>query len=526
MEIAGGNVYEVVELEFSGPTLGPEDAPAKDIDFWVRFRHRKDGAEHKVYGFWDGDGTGGNSGNSFKVRFCPTRPGRWLLEQVYSNAPELNGQQEGAYITVQPGRHPGFWIVDSASAGHRWYQRSNGAHQYIIGNTHYSFLSGYKANGVPSGNDIRSDIIGNARFFKKLRFGLSGDYYPDPEVKPFLDSLGAPTDWGDFSHRPNPAWFHNRVDAAVQTGYTQDLITDLILAGPDTEQSRSTLRARHNNGDPAPFLKYIAARYGSYPNVWICLCNEYDIRTPSYSEGEIARFGRMLGDYLAYPIPVSVHSTPSTRWPAEFDRLSDWYDHQIIQNKLRNLPQSADVLYRVWQHPEAAGHRCRPTINDELSYQGRGDEHNEGDTIESHLGAFLGGGYATTGSKPGSKTGQYFRGNFNRREHSAADNLRWLRQIIDTEIAFWNMAPDHSIYSNLHDDFRGLAWIGHQYVLGTNQSHENIVVHLPAGTWTLTRFDVISMTRQIMARDVTGRFSFDAPESRAVLFLFIRGTDL
>lgn len=524
-EIARGEVYKVVELEFAGPSLEPGDTPARDVDLWVKFRHTESGVEYKVYGFWDGDGNGGSSGNSFKVRFCPTRPGRWTLRQVYSNTEELRGQQEGTYISAEPARHPGFWIVDSASAGNRWYKRSDGSHQYIIGNTHYSFLSGYKQGGAPSGNSIKSDITGNAEYFKKLRFGLSGDYYPHPEVKPFLDSLGNPTDWGDFSHRPNPAWFHNRVDAAVQTGYEHDLVADMILAGPDTEQSRSTLRALYNNGDPTPFLKYIAARYGSYPNVWICLCNEYDIRTPSYSETEIAQFGRILRGFLAYPIPVSVHSTPSKHWPAGFDRLTGWYDHHIIQHKLRNLPASADVLYSVWQNPDGAGNRCRPTINDELSYQGQGDDHHEEDTIESHLGAFLGGGYATTGYKPGSKLGHYFWGGFNPGEHTAADNLRWLRHIIDTETTFWKMAPDHSIYSNLHEDFRGMAWIGHEYVLGTNQAHKDIVTHLPGGRWTVIQYDVISMTEQIIARDVTGRFSFDAPESRAVLFLFTRRSE-
>ena len=102
-------------------------------------------------------------------------------------------------------------MVDPDSPGRRWYRRSDGSHQYIIGNTHYSFLSGYRDGDRPSGNDIAQDVARNAEYFKKLRFGLHGDRYPHPTEKPFLDDEGRPTDDGDFSHRPNPAWFHERV---------------------------------------------------------------------------------------------------------------------------------------------------------------------------------------------------------------------------------------------------------------------------------------------------------------------------
>ena len=412
-EVGQGAVYSVIELTFEGPDLTPQDSPARDIDFWVRFRHRGGNPAYRVYGFWDGDGAGGNRGNVFKVRFCPTRPGRWVLEEVHSNRAGLDGQRQGDFVTATGSANHGFWVVDSASAGRRWYRRSDGSHQYIIGNTHYSFLSGYMHDGLPSGNDIAADIEGNAAYFKKLRFGLSGDYYPNPKVKPFLDSLGHQTDRGDYSCRPNPTWFHNRVDLAVQTASAHDLIADLILAGPDTDESRSTLRARYNHGDAGPFLKYIAARYGSYPNVWICLSNEYDIRVPNYSEEEIARFGEQVRSFLPYPTPLSVHATPNVLWSQRFDQLPPWNDHQIIQKKLRHLTAAADVIQTVWQNPEGRKPRYKPTVNDELSYQGAGDHHNEGDTIEAMLGAFLGGGYGTTGSKPAGKRGQYFRGRFN-----------------------------------------------------------------------------------------------------------------
>ncbi len=518
-ELARGGVYSVVELSFSGPRQRPRDIPARNMDFWVRFQHESGVPEVKIHGFWDGDGKGGTSGNVFKVRLCPTKAGRWNLVEVHSSQQELNGQKQGDYVIAAASDRPGFWIVDNDSPDRMWYMRSDGSHPYIFGNTHYTFLSGYYTDNKPSGNDISADVAGNAEYFKKLRFSLYGDRYVNPNEKPFFDDEGKLSDSGDDCSRPNPRWFHQRVDLAVQTAWEHDLIADIILCGPDTEESRSVLRAAHNDGDPEPYLKYIAARYGSYPNVWICLCNEYEIKKPKYSEEQIARFGRILQQYLPYPTPLSVHSTPRTLWSAKFDDLPAWNDHMIIQKKIRHLPDAADVI-RQTRHKPGGGRRNMPTVNDELSYEGKGDKHTEQDTIESHLGAFLGGGYGTTGEKPGNKLGQYFRGCFDPAEHAAADNLKYLREVIDEHITFWKMAPDLSIFSNLDKGFRGLSWPRREYVLGTDKRQSDIVANLPAGTWTVRRYDIIAKQAKTLSESAHGRFTFDAPDSRAVLFHF------
>ncbi len=519
-EIARGGPYRVAEITFEGPMQGPKDAPARDIDFWVRWRHESGSPEYKIHGFWDGDGKGGTSGNVFKVRFCLTKQGCWDMVEVYSNAEKLNRQKQGYQITAVASNDPGFWIADPQSPGSRWYMRSDGSHQYIFGSTHYSFLSGYYIDNKPSGNDIASDIAGNAKYFKKLRFSLYGDRYPNPDEKPFFNADGKLTDSGDDSLRPNPRWFSQRVDLAVRTAWEHDLIADLILCGPDTKESRSILHAANNNGDPTPYLKYIAARYGSYPNVWICLCNEFDIKDPKYSEEQIARFGRIIRTYLPYPTPLSVHIAGRTGWPGKFDELPAWNDHQIIQKKIRNLPDAADAIRQTWENPGGQGPRNKPTVNDELSYEGQGDKHTEHDTIESHLGAFLGGGYATTGEKMGNKLGQYFRGRFDPAEHTCADNLKYLREVIDANVTFWRMSPGSGIFSNLDADSRGLAWEGREYVLGTNKAHSKIVADLPQGSWTVKRYDIISKEEQTLSGNAQGRFTFDAPASRAVMFHF------
>jgi hypothetical protein len=517
-ELVSAGVYSVVELSFEGPRQGPADAPARDIDFWVRFRHESGSPEYKIRGFWDGDGQGGSEGNVFKVRFCPTEVGRWNLAEVHSSS-DLAGQLQGDYVTATAPANPGFWLVDTESAGQRWYRRSDGSHPYIFGNTHYSFLSGYKQGGQPSGNDIAADVRGNAEYFRKLRFALHGDRYPDPKVKPYFDDAGNPTDDGNYSHRPNPAWFH-RADLAVHTAYEVDLIADLILCGPDTKESRSTLGPGHNSGDPRPYLRYVAARYGSYPNVWMCIANEHDIKEPHYTTEQIAQVGAALRAMLPYPTPLSVHASSRPLWSQEFDSLPPWSDHQIIQRKIRSLAEAADTISQVWENPGGSGPRNKPTIDDELSYQGDGDKHSEGDTVESHLGAFLGGGYGTAGWKPANKEGHYFWGKFDAAEHTAAPHLKWLREQIDAHITFWNMSPDASVFENLDAGFRAMSWPGKEYVLGTNKSRRGMIANLPDGEWTITRYDIFAHESSILSEKASGRFRFDSPDSRAVLFHF------
>ena len=167
-EVGQGSVYSVLELTFTGPTQSPTDAPARDIDFWVKFQHESGAPTYQIHGFWDGDGAGGTTGNVFKVRFTPTQEGTWTLTEVFSNRSELNQEKQGDFVTAAASALQGFWFPDLQSAGGRWFVRSDGSHPYIVGNTHYDFLS--RPNGSEaSASSIQSDINDNAIYFKKLR---------------------------------------------------------------------------------------------------------------------------------------------------------------------------------------------------------------------------------------------------------------------------------------------------------------------------------------------------------------------
>ncbi|MBN2634102.1 MAG: DUF5060 domain-containing protein [Bacteroidales bacterium] len=512
-------LYSVYELEFNGNNYKVSDNPVRDILLQTTWISEESSRTLTVFGFYDGDGKGKPSGNIFRVRFCPTETGKWTLLKVLSNDRKLDGQHEGLELNVTDSENHGFWMPDPASPGSRWYKRSDGTHQYITGNTMYSFLSEY-FKGKPSGGNIRDDIANNSIWFKKVRIGITGDRYPNPSSKPFLDDRGNPTDDGNYSHRPNTEWFYNRLDLAVKTGFEKDLITDLILNGPDTKESRSVLEAGNNNNDASPILRYIAARYGSYPNVWICLSNEFDIKEPSFTPDQIIAFGESLQTFLPYPTPVSVHSVRF--WTRALNSsFPSWFDHVIFQSKLKKSDQSADHTGINF----VIGGENKPVIDDELAYEGAGDDWSEEDVIEAFLGAFAGGGYASTGHKPANKEGHYFSGNFRPEEHKAADNLLWFREAVDSDIRFWKMEPvpvvsNDNIFSERFDSrLRILGLKDEEYVLaGSFQGR--VTAMLPEGRWRITSYDLISMQKKVVTEKAEGRFEISLSKSRAQMFHF------
>jgi hypothetical protein len=516
-------VYSVYELTFNGSDYKATDNPVRDVELVTTWQHEK-GRTVRIYGFYDGNGKGGAAGNIFKVRFCPVEQGTWTMISVHSNDKKLNNQNQGFQVTAVKSQNHGFWVVDRESPGSRWYKRSDGSHPYITGNTMYSFLSEY-SEGKPTGGNIKDDIINNSGYFSKVRIGITGDRYPNPTSKPFLDANGKQTDDGNYSHRPNPDWFCNRLDLAVMTGFEKDIITDLILNGPDTKESRSVLLSGGNNNDPTPFLKYIAARFGSYPNVWICLSNEFDIKEPAYSAATISQVGKTLQSFLPYDTPLSVHSV--RHWTNDLNTPFPWADHVILQTKLKKMDQSADNI----QLNYILGGSDKPVIDDELAYEGDGDGWSDEDVIEAFLGVFAGGGYASSGHKTANKVGHYFSGNFKAEDHKAADNLLWFNDIIDKYITFWKMKPvnctdideaESNIFKEKFDTrWRVMAREGREYLIAGSSSGSSMAI-LPEGTWIVRSFDLITKTEKTLSENASGKFEFRFTNSRAQMFHFLK----
>ncbi len=485
-------LYGVFELKFKGPFQTAADRPAKDIEFFTQWEHEDKQECYKIYGFWDGDGRGGNKGDVFKVRFSPTRVGRWHLVNTHSNIPLLNHQSEKTVVNCIPSKHPGFWIPSG-----RWFKRSNGTFKYFHGNTHYDFLS------LLSTREILSDIRKNARYYAKLRFCLMSFRQENkrPPLTFLTDAEAETSDREIHSDRPNPEFFYRKVDPAIQESYRRDLICDLILGGSIDDQTP----------DHLAYLKYVVARYGAYPNVWITVGQEWDEqRKPDHQK----QVGEQMHKLLAYPTPLSTH--PVRQWEPALN--GGWNTHAIIQMRAKKIGEAARDIINTTR---SANHK--PCVNDEIGYQGAAETMERDDVLEAHLGAFLGGGYATSGEKKENKVGQYFFGGFNVREHTVSVNLKFMADYINKKISFWKLAPGgHEIFNNLPEEFVVLGDRSAEFVIGTNRAVNNLVAHLPVGTWQITAVDLVAMKKKFLGKKIKGDFVFDSSSSRAGMIHFKR----
>ena len=108
-----------------------------------------------------------------------------------------------------------------------------------------------------------------------------------------------------------------------------------------------------------------------------------------------------------------------------------------------------------------------------------------------------------------------------------ADECDRLREQIDNNITFWKMSPAPpakddggrtSIFSNVNAEFRVMQWRDREYVLASNGPRSRLKANLPAGRWTVTRYDVVARKQRVLHDAVSGAVEFDTPNSRAVLF--------
>jgi len=519
-------VYGVVEIAFDGPACTPKDRPAVDVELSVLFAHENGRDRVRVQGFWDGDGKGGSSGGVYKVRFCPTLPGTWTLAEVKSNQASLAGQKQGQAVLAEASSLHGFWVP--GGEGNRWFVRSDGSHQYIVGNTHYVMLSRPNAQEATT-ESIRADVEANAPYFNKIRTTLKAFRPPNASLaaSTFFTPAGEPTcdEGADASQvRPNPAFFH-RVDVLVQAGLAKDMIIDLILG--------STAHNPEKMARTTTYLKYVAARYGAYPNVWITLANEY---SDKYEDPQVLEMGKAMRALLPYPTPLSVHDWHGP-WnhgkKGEQGVNGAWCTHSIRQGKMPKHPETSDMyLCADGMMQDYSNNQGKPTVNDENGYYG--EEASAEDIAEGVLGTFVGGGYGTTGYRTRDMTqGPYYWGfaaaKTDIAAHPVVHMLRFLRQTVDQHVSFWEMTPvgrpAASIFSGGDEHFRVLQWAGRQYLLASDKAQAEIVAQLPNGEWEVVQWDVVRQKETVLGKGIRGSYRFATPDSRAAITLFTRADE-
>jgi len=323
--------WEPIELTFAAQN--DHSAPYLDVEFWVTFHHES-GLELRRPGFWDGDAT-------FKVRFAsPEQSGTWTWQSGSSlSDPGLAGQSGELTATANPGnnafaRH-GYWHIPTGS---RQIQHADGHPAFMVADTPWAIpwrathdevrdyardrqAKGFNAALLMSvmpdqdarGPEDRSARQGFARGFRDLPNGELKQI--DPTYFQYLDTSVEIL----LSHGIAPVWqpvFHGFGWKGLRT------------AGRDVPPA-----------DYARYCRYLVARYGAQPAIWLVLGDG------SGQEATIAAGGEEIERCDAYRHPCGLHYAPH-RLPNS-NQSESWVHFQWLQTG-HNGEHRQDRLAAMW----------------------------------------------------------------------------------------------------------------------------------------------------------------------------------
>lgn len=338
--------WGVFELSLSGKRDGN---PFVDYQIEGVFCHEKETV--RVNGFYDGDGV-------YKIRFMPSFEGTYTYQITgsYSDAPV-----EGSFTVSapSPGNHG---PVRVANRYHLAY--ADGTPHYSVGTTCYAFALQKEEIVEQTFRELENGC------FNKLRFCLLPKHYDfclhDPVAFPyegtpmdasvltrqnFADYMGAaPGNSWDFQ-RFNPAFFQ-LYDRIIQRLMEMGLEADIILFHAYDRWGFSKMSMEENE----LYLRYAAARYGAYRNVWWALANEYELMG-HLSAGDWDSLGETLCAADPYHHLVSIHNCE-----VFYDYTRPWITHCSCQRTDHHkTTEFTDDLRQKYG---------KPVIWDEVGYEG------------------------------------------------------------------------------------------------------------------------------------------------------------
>jgi hypothetical protein len=220
--------------------------PFLDVDVTATFT-APDGSVITRLAFWDG-------GKLWKVRFAPTETGRWSFK-ISSSDPTNSGfnqagtVQANAYTGNLPIYQHGFL---KKSANGRYLTYADGTPFFWLGDTHW-FFDDKERWDTANKTGWTSQFIGmvDKRVKQKFTvyqtaiFGPSGKYW----------------DHGDVGNKIAPKYFDNNLDEKMQYIADNGLVNALALGFHGNIDGNVIVETR--------LAKYMVARYGALPMVWI-----------------------------------------------------------------------------------------------------------------------------------------------------------------------------------------------------------------------------------------------------------------
>ncbi len=375
------------------------------------------GAPFMVDGFFDGDGKGGQDGKVWKLRFSPNTIGFWQWT-THSNDPGLN-DRHGRFRCLESG-DPG-----PVEARGRYFHRIDGAPVYLMGN----FLD----LAVPPREQYSHTLL-SEKITEKNRQDMilrQRRVHRANKINVYLANRGdyggiSTTPWVGGADSPDRTRFdlkrwamYDRIIAQLKD---EGMVAELWFFADDSGFGDLP------DADRQRLIEYAMARLSAYPHTMFILCLEWQ---EGWSVSEVSSHMTYMQAHNPWGRLCSVHGIDADGGDFAFPREA-WADFMATQpgNAIGPKDNNAHVIRNraFADEPllvEEFGH-----LNDSTRKRLRGN-----------LWACFCGGAAGSGTGSG---------------------LARLRAFIeDSDVAFWDMAPDNSLTSKGF----ALANPGREYVI-------------------------------------------------------------
>ncbi len=428
--------YEVLKIDFTVASNNYNN-PFTDVTLTATFTSPSNRVL-VIDGFYNGDGSGGQSGNVWSLRFSGDELGTWLYV-TSSDDPSLNGLEGTVDVTQSGNQGP---VIVDAQYSH-WFKFKEGENVHLHGNFLDSVAGGsqnplkfthlYLSEAVTE--QQRQQYISRAHQIKTNKMNIyianKCDYQGDwgscssfpYHTTPWLGTYNS----NDKMRFDLSRWwmYENEIARLVQEGIIAEF---WFLADDSAFGSMSDTQIEH-------LLKYGMARFSAYPNVMFVQILEWEEAYGDNAAGRerANRYGNFMQQHNPFGRLVSIHGTtgnfdfPDEEWAtfmATQAGNSVTYQNNYLHTLTNfNLPSSP-----------------KPLINEEFGF----NNDDQDITMRRKLWMAFAGGAAGTGS--GSGTAQF-------------DDFFAL---LNPE--FWKMIPDDNVMQSAGADSHCLAETGVSYI--------------------------------------------------------------
>ncbi len=394
-------VWKTVTLSFQGPLhteTGSDPNPFLDYRLQVEFSGPA-GQVYDIPGYFDGDGTGGEAGTVWRVRFTPDEAGEWRYEASFRQGPEaaVSHDPEAGEATAFDGaggvftvaeRDPeapgfakwgrleytggnylkfadsGYWIRGGADSPENFlayagFDNTPPSHRYA------DHVSDWNEGDPDWGGGNGKAIIGalnylasrrvNSVYMLTMNIGGDGqDVFPWVNV---VDTAGSPEndnlhfDLGKL-HQWETVFAH-----AQRKGIFLHLVLNEAEKANKLELDDGELGVERKL-----YYRELAARYAHHLAMQWNLCEEYNIQL-DYGPDRIRQFADYIRAVDVYGHPITVHSAGHPVEKLRFMFGDERFSMLSVQLNQRRI----DALVEEFRRETAAAGRPLPVSMDEFT---------------------------------------------------------------------------------------------------------------------------------------------------------------